>query len=176
MISITLVVIFVILYFNLFFKKIHHEITTMKNQIQKNKEDIEAALYSTPQIDELKNKLLELRSQSDQILQVVDTNKVSSQIIIFMEEAIGGLGLGTKIKFMDTQEQKEYKIITITLNFETSYDNIKKIIFNLEKAPWPLIIDDIKINKKQSDLINSAFDWDVEAVLHFLIFRHDEYS
>ena len=49
------------------------------------------------------------------------------------------------------QEEKEYSSVTITLNFETSYNNIKKIISNIETAPWPLIIDNIKINKKQSD-------------------------
>lgn len=172
-ISITLVIIFVILYFNLFYKNIHHDIITIKNQIHKNKEDMAAASHYSSQIVELKSKLLELANHSNKIPQVVDTNKVSPHIIVFIEEAIEGLGLGTKVKFLDTQEEVEYNIITIALNFETSYDNIKKIISSIEKSPWPLMMDNIIINKKQSELINSSYDWDVELLLHFIVFPHN---
>lgn len=174
LISVTLAIILIVLYLNLFYKEIHHEIVIMKDQIYRNKESIEAASYSPSQIDELKSQILELERLSDQMLQTIDRNKVSSHIIVFIEEAIKDLGLGTKIKFIKMQEEKEYSSVTITLNFETSYNNIKKIISNIETAPWPLIIDNIKINKKQSDLISTSFDWDIEVVLHFLLFHKDK--
>jgi len=176
LICVTLVFIFLVLYFNLFYKKIYQEITIMKDQIHRNKEGIETTTYSQAQVDELKNKILELERRSNQIQQTVDTKKVTSQIIVFIEEAIEDFGLGTKLTFSDTQEHKEYNVITITLNFETNYDNIKKIISNIEKAPWPLIMDNIKLNKKQSNLISTSFDWDVEVILHFLIFPKDKNS
>ena len=68
LISVTLAIILIVLYLNLFYKEIHHEIVIMKDQIYRNKESIEAASYSPSQIDELKSQILELERLSNQML------------------------------------------------------------------------------------------------------------
>ncbi|MFY9178069.1 MAG: hypothetical protein WBI74_09605 [Caldicoprobacterales bacterium] len=169
LVSLTLALIFIVLYFNFFYKNIFYEINTLKDQINRNKNDFEDIVYSQSQIEKLKKNISDLQDQPEQIFQTTDIEEVNAQIIVFIEDSIDRLGLGTKIKFHDSEQTDEYNVITITLNFEAGYDNIKRIISNIEKAPWPLIMDHIKINRKQSDFGNSPFDWDVEVVLHFLI-------
>ena len=100
----------------------------MKDQINRNKNDFEDIVYSQSQIEKLKKNISDLQDQPEQIFQTTDIEEVNAQIIVFIEDSIDRLGLGTKIKFHDSEQTDEYNVITITLNFEAGYDNIKRII------------------------------------------------
>jgi len=174
LISVTLAVIISLSYYNFFYKDLYRQINLIKDEIHVNKLNLEDSSYTEIQIQDMQVNLSQLEVDSQGISSIYDSKKINPQIIIFIEESIEGLGISTKLKFEDALEYDDYHTATVSLNLETNYTNLKKIIANIEEIPWPVAINHIKIDKKQSNTVNRDYNCDVELILSFLVFKAEE--
>lgn len=154
----------------------HREITAIKENIERDNKTVEDTLHHKKNIKDLGEQIDRIIEEAGEYTLNQDVQRVEPQIIVFLEDSIGDLGIGTRVIVEDPEEGKDCYTIPIILNFESNYSNFKKIVSNIESGPWPLIIQDIKADKKQSDFINPSLDWHIEAFLRFLIFPQEKTS
>ncbi len=175
-IIVTIIIILLILYYNLFYRDFHQETSAIANDIQRIKSDLEHYLHAKNQIKDLEDQISKLTGNAEKKFLIQDDNLIESEFLIFLENCIKDQGVGTRLRFEDYKEYGDFSLLTITLNFETSYSGIARILSGIENSHLPIIIEQVKAQKKQADLDNSSYNWDIEAVLYLMIFQKENIS
>jgi hypothetical protein len=164
------------LYYSLFYKGLRHEIKGIRYNIQRDTEALEEGLKSEEKIEDLYKHIDSLETKANWVVEEGDGFSIEPKIIVFLEDAIGNLGLSSRIGFKDAEGYDKFQFVPVTLNFECSYINFRRILDRIEKAPWPYSIDYIKANKKERNSGDPLNEWDVEMVIKFLVFQVVEKS
>lgn len=171
-ISFTIVFSIIILYYNLFYKDLKGEINLLNDDIQKANRDL-------VQASDLDKQIKDLEADIENILEEVniplkdDSYRADPEIISFLENCINDLGLATRIVFDDSKKYDEYNecdVITINLNFESSYDGVRKILGKINSSPIPLFFESLSIDRKAFEPSNSSYNWEAEIILKFIAF------
>lgn len=169
-IFITILFVIIGLYFNLFYKKINGEIRDYKSKIQTAKNDLNSALKAEDDLTELHRVIENLENMEKKLPVYYYENNIEADMAVFLENAIEGLGLGTRIRFNEIQKENMTYLIPVTISIESNYHNLKRILKNIEGSPWPFTIKSFKANKRGQDPGSYDYDWNVETLIEFIAF------
>ena len=67
-----------------------------------------------------------------------------AEIILFMEDLVRPLGVMKNIRFEQIEDYGAYKVARMVISIDTSYANLKRIVKELEQAPWKNRIEKMK--------------------------------
>lgn len=141
----------------------------MDQDIIKANLDTSSLSQKDDQIRELRHNIANKIIEAEELQIPIDEELVESSIVVFIEESIQGLGIGSKTILVGVEEYEGFKIISFNIGFESSYNNLQKILSNMVDSPWSNSIRDMKANKRKLDSINPLYDWDVEAFIEFYV-------
>jgi hypothetical protein len=167
----TVIVLLGALYYSLFYKGLRQEIKGIRNSIQRDKEKLENVLQSEEKIEDLHRYIGNLEVKAHRVSRDDEGFNIEPKLIVFLENSIKNLGLSTRIGIKDAEEYDKFYFIPVTINFESNYINFRRILDNIEKAPWPYSIDYINTNKRDGSPEDLPNKWDVEMVINFLAFQ-----
>ena len=157
-------VIVYILYFFYFYRPIMAETEDILNRIYTVEQDVENNKSLDMELKMLNDELSSLYEELGLLQNDAFGGRNQAEIILFMEDLVRPLGVMKNIRFEQIEDYGAYKVARMVISIDTSYANLKRIVKELEQAPWKNRIEKMKTVVKGNS-VSQKYNIEVEMTV-----------